>query len=150
LDDRELRDALITILIGGYDTTGMALAWALAEIAPRQDVLDRLADELRRVTGGGPPEDEHLPGLEYLGGAIRESLRLRPVVPFVARRTIGPFAAGGREYPAGVALCPCPYLVHRREELYPEPDRFRPERFQERNFGPYEWFPFGGGNRVCL
>ena len=49
-----------------------------------------------------------------------------------------------------MVLCPCSYLVHRREDLYPEPEQFRPERFQERKFGPHEWFPFGGGNRVCL
>ena len=145
LGDREVRDALITILIAGHDSTALALAWALGEIAERPEVVDRLADELGRVTGGGPPEAEHLPALEYLEGAIRESLRLRPVVPFVVRKTMRPFAAGGREYPAGVVLCPCSYLVHRREELYPEPDRFRPERFLERKFGPHEWFPFGGG-----
>jgi cytochrome P450 len=150
LDDQELRDALITVLIAGHDTTSMALAWALAEIAPRQDVLDRLGDELRRITGGGPPEAEHIPELEYLDGVIRESLRLWPIVPFVARKTMAPFSAGGREYPAGVVLCPCAYLVHRREELYPEPGRFRPERFLERTFGPHEWFPFGGGSRICL
>ena len=150
LDDREVRDALITILIAGHDTTALALAWALAEIVPRPEVVDRVADELRRVTGGGPPEAEHLPALEYLDGSIRESLRLRPVVPFVVRKTLRPFEAGGREYPPGVVLCPCSYLVHRREDLYPAPDRFRPERFLERKFGPHEWFPFGGGNRVCL
>ena len=105
---------------------------------------------MRRVTGGGPPEAEHLPALEYLDASIRESLRLRPVVPFVVRKTVRPFAVGGREYPAGVVLCPCSYLVHRRSDLYPEPERFRPERFLERKFGPHEWFPFGGGNRVCL
>jgi cytochrome P450 len=81
---------------------------------------------------------------------IRESLRLRLVVPFVVRKTVRPFAAGGREYPAGVVLCPCSYLVHRRSDLYPEPGQFRPERFLERKFGPHEWFPFGSGNRVCL
>ena len=91
-----------------------------------------------------------MPALEYLEGAIRESLRLRPVAPFVVRKAVRPFAAGGREYPAGVVLCPCSYLVHRRDDLYPEPGRFRPERFLERKFGPHEWFPFGGGNRVCL
>jgi cytochrome P450 len=150
LDDREVRDALITILIAGHDTTALALAWALAEIAERPELVDRLADELRRVTGGGPPEAGHLPALEFLEGTIRESLRLRPVAPFVVRKTVRPFAARGREYPPGVVLCPCSYLVHRREELYPEPARFRPERFLQRKFGPHEWFPFGGGNRVCL
>jgi cytochrome P450 len=150
LDDTEVRDAMITILIAGHDTTALALAWALAEIVPRPEVVERLTDELRRVTGGGPPEAEQLPALEYLDGAIRESLRLRPVVPFVVRLTKRSFLAGGREYPAGVVLCPCSYLVHRREDLYPEPEQFRPERFLERKFGPHEWFPFGGGNRVCL
>lgn len=150
LGDREVRDALITILIAGHDTTALALAWALGEIAEHPEVVDRLSDELARTTGGGPPEAGHLPALEYLEGAIRESLRLRPVVPFVVRKTVRPFAVGGREYPAGVVLCPCSYLVHRREALYPDPGRFRPERFLERKFGPHEWFPFGGGNRVCL
>src|SRR5947209_282241 len=138
LDDREVRDALITILIAGHDTTALALSWALAELAGHPGVVDRLADELARVTGGGPPEAGHLPALEYLDGAVRESLRLRPVAPFVVRKTVRPFVAGGRQYPAGVVLCPCSYLVHRRVELYPEPDRFRPARFLERKFGPHE------------
>jgi cytochrome P450 len=150
LADREVRDALITILIAGHETTALALAWALSEMVRHPEVVDRLTDELRRVTGGGPPEAGHLGALDYLDGAIRESLRLRPVAPFVVRKTVRPFAVGGREYPAGVVLCPCSYLVHRREDLYPEPGRFRPERFLERKFGPHEWFPFGGGNRICL
>jgi cytochrome P450 len=150
LEDREVRDAIFTILVAGHETTALALAWALAEVAPRAEVVDRITDELRRVTAGGPPEAEHLPALEYVDATIRESLRHSPVAPFVVRKTVQPFAAGGREYPAGVVLCPCSYLVHRREHLYPEPDRFRPERFLERKFGPHEWFPFGGGNRVCL
>jgi cytochrome P450 len=150
LGDREVRDALITILIAGHETTALALAWALADITEHPEVLDRLSDELTRITGGGPPEAEHLPALEYLDGAIRESLRLHPVAPFVVRKTVRPFAVGGREYPAGVVLCPCAHLVHRREDLYPHPGQFRPERFLERKFGPHEWFPFGGGNRVCV
>jgi cytochrome P450 family 135 len=150
LGDQEVRDALITILIAGHDTTALALAWALANIVPCPDVVDRLSDELRRVTGGVPPEAEHLPALDYLDAAIRESLRRSPVAPFVVRKTVRPFAAGAREYPSGVVLCPCSHLVHRRPDLYPDPDQFRPERFLERKFGPHEWFPFGGGNRVCL
>jgi cytochrome P450 len=150
LEQEEVRDALVTTLIGGHDTTALALAWALADIVPRPEVVDRLTEELRQVTCGGPPEADHLPALEYLDAAIRESLRLRPVVPFVSRKTVQPFAAGGREYPPGVVLCPCSYLVHRREDLYAEPDHFRPERFLERKFGPHEWFPFGGSNRICV
>jgi unspecific monooxygenase len=150
LDDHEVRDALITILIAGHDTTALALSWAFVEILPQRDVVERITKELVRVTGGGPAEAAHLPALEYLDGAIRESLRIRPVLPFVVRLTKQPFTAGGREYPPGVVLCPCSYLVQRREELYPEPDQFRPERFLERKFGPNEWFPFGGSNRVCV
>jgi cytochrome P450 len=150
LDKHEVRDALITILIAGHDTTALALAWAMVDIVPRGDVVDRITDEVRRVTGGAPPEAEHLTSLEYLDATIRESLRRSPVVPFVVRKTVRPFAAGRWEFPAGVVLCPCSYLVHWREDLYPNPEQFRPERFLERKFGPHEWFPFGGGNRVCL
>lgn len=61
-----------------------------------------------------------------------------------------PFSAGGREYPACVMLCPCSHLVHRAEHLYPKPETFRPERFLERHYASHEWFPFGGGSRICL
>jgi cytochrome P450 len=119
-------------------------------MAEHPPVVDRLSSELKQITGGGPPEAGHVPDFEYLDGAVRESLRLRPVVPFVVRKTTQPFSVGAREYAAGVVLCPCSYLVHRREELYPDPEKFRPERFLERKFGPHEWFPFGGSNRVCV
>jgi cytochrome P450 len=77
-------------------------------------------------------------------------MRLRTIIPFVVRLTKQPFKAGGREYPPGVMLSPCSHLVHRRPVLYPQPLEFRPERFLERKYGPHEWFPFGGGNRICL
>src|SRR5262249_54126453 len=136
LDDQEVRDAIFTILIAGHDTTALALAWALSEIVPRPDVVEGIRNELRRVTGGGPPEAEQLPALEYLDGAIRESLRLRPVAPFVVRLTKRAFAAGGREYPAGVVLCPCSYLVHRPAALYPEPAAVRPHAVRQPQFRP--------------
>ena len=72
------------------------------------------------------------------------------MMPFVVRLTKQPFAAGGREYPPGIVLCPCNHLVHHRADLYPEPDAFRPERFLARKYAGHEWFPFGGGNRTCL
>jgi cytochrome P450 len=150
LGDQEVRDALVTLLFAGHDTTSVALSWALEQIVPRPAVVERLTDELRRVTGGGPPRAEQLDRLEYLDAVIRESLRVRTVIPFVVRLTKVPFTAGGREYPPGVLLCPCSHLVHRRADLYPRPEEFRPERFLERHYAAHEWFPFGGGNRMCL
>jgi unspecific monooxygenase len=150
LSNQEIRDAVLTILLAGHETTSLALAWALEQITGRPDVMARITAELQSITGGAPPRAEQLHRLEYLDAAIRESLRVRTILPFVVRLTKQAFVAGGREYPPGVVLCPCNHLVHRREDLYPEPRRFRPERFLERRFGPYEWFPFGGGNRACL
>jgi cytochrome P450 len=150
VSDREIRDALVTLLVAGHETTALALAWALEQIVPRADVVGRITDELRAVTGGGPPRADQMNRLEYLDAAIRESLRVRTILPFVVRLTKQTFVAGGRAYPPGVLLCPCNHLVHRRPDLYPEPETFRPERFLERKFAGHEWFPFGGGNRTCL
>src|SRR5439155_14117475 len=125
------------------------LAWALEQIVPRPEVLSRVTEELKQVTAG-VLQPEHLDRLTYLDAAIRESMRVRTIIPFVVRLTKQPFSAGGREYPPGVMLAPCSHLVHRRPDLYPRPHEFRPERFLERKYGPHEWFPFGGGNRVCL
>jgi cytochrome P450 len=150
LEDREIRDALMTLVLAGHDTTSIALAWALEQIIPRADVVARLTEELQQTTGGLPPSAEQLNHLEYLDAVIRESLRVRTILPFVVRLTKQLFRAGGRDYPPGVVLCPCNHLVHRRPDLYPEPEVFRPERFLERRYAANEWFPFGGGNRTCL
>jgi len=79
-----------------------------------------------------------------------ETLRLRPVIPIVARWLTEPMEIGGRVLPAGVSVAPCIYLVHRRPDVYPEPERFLPERFLENPPGTYTWIPFGGGVRRCL
>ncbi len=134
LSDQEIRDALVTLIFAGHDTTAVALAWALEQIVPRPDVVERIASE----------------DVDYLDATIRESLRLRTILPFVVRLTKKQFSAGGREYPPGVVLSPNSYLVHHREDLYPEPEKFRPERFLERRYAANEWFPLGGGNRMCL
>jgi len=150
LSDQEIRDAILTLLIAGHETTSIALAWALEQIVTHPEVMDCVVDEGRQVTGGGPLRAEHVGQLGYLDAAIRESLRFRTILPFVVRLTKKPFVAGGREYPPGVLLTPCNHLVHHHQDLYPEPKRFRPERFLERKYAAHEWFPFGGGNRTCL
>jgi cytochrome P450 len=139
LTDAELRDELMTLLLAGHETTATALSWTLERIVRHPDVLDRLVEEQR---DGGD---------EYLDATIKETLRLRPVVPAVARYLTAPLEiAGGHVLPAGVHIAPSIYLLHRRADLYPDPTAFRPERFLERPAGTYEWIPFGGGIRRCL
>jgi cytochrome P450 len=149
IDDAEIRDALVTMLTAGHDTTSVALAWVFLRVLERPAVVARIRDELARVTGGAPVAADHLPRLEYLDAVLRESLRLCTIVVFVNRLTKRPFRADGHDYPAGIHLCPCIHLVHLDPELYPEPKLFRPERFLERKFGPHEWLPFGGSDRLC-
>jgi cytochrome P450 len=135
LSDEELRDELMTLLVAGHETTATAMAWTLERIVRHSDVLERLTDD---------PSDD------YLDAVIKETLRLRPVVPAVARRLMVPMEFGGWNLPAGVHIAPSIYLLHRRPDLYPDPTAFRPERFLERQPATYEWIPFGGGIRRCL
>ena len=103
------------------------------------EVLDRLLDDERSGAG------------EYLDAVIKETLRLRPVVPAVVRRLQAPMEFGGWELPAGVHIAPSIYLLHRRPDLYPEPARLPAGALPRRRpAGTYEWIPFGGGVRRCL
>jgi cytochrome P450 family 135 len=138
LGDRELRDELMTLLLAGHETTATALAWTLTLLTHHPAVLQRLRREC------------DLGGDEYLDAVIAESLRLRPVVPAVARYLTVPLELPSITLPAGVHLTPSIYLLHRRPDLYPDPGAFRPERFLGRRPGTYEWIPFGGGVRRCL
>jgi len=138
MSDRELRDELMTLLVAGHETTATALSWAVELLARHPDALGRLEGE---VAAGGD---------EYLDAVIKETLRLRPVIALVLRKLVEPMEIGGRMLPAGVSVAPSIYLAHRNPEVYPEPERFRPERFLEQQPGTYTWIPFGGGVRRCL
>jgi cytochrome P450 len=138
MTEPELRDELMTLLVAGHETTATSLAWALERLMRHPPMIDRLRDEL------AAGEDE------YLDAVIKETLRLRPVLPIVVRMLTEPTEIGGHLLPAGAAVAPCIYLMHRRADVYPEPERFRPERFLESPAGTYTWIPFGGGVRRCL
>jgi cytochrome P450 len=138
MSDRELRDELMTLLVAGHETTATGLSWAIELLARHPEALARLEDE---VAAGGE---------QYLDAVIKETLRLRPVISLVLRKLIEPMEIGGWLLPAGATVAPSIYLVHRRPDIYPEPERFRPERFIEDPAGTYTWIPFGGGVRRCL
>ncbi len=141
LGDEALTDQLLTLLVTGYETTATAVAWAFHWIERSPDVRSRLEEELADTPSGGA----------YLDAVCREVLRIRPVVPLVARRLQAPAKVHGWRLPADVTVAACIYLAHQRADTFPEPDRFLPERFlSTRGFTPYEYLPFGGGARRCI
>jgi cytochrome P450 len=138
MSDAEIHDELLTLLVAGHETTATALSWAIERLVRHPDKLGRLRDE---VAAG---EDA------YLTATIQETLRLRPVIVIVNRGLTEAIELGGYDLPAGVSVVPSIHLVHRDPTIYPEPDRFLPERFLETPPGTYTWIPFGGGVRRCL
>ena len=150
MSDVELRDELMTILFGGHETTATALAWALYWIHYIPQVREKLLQELNSidVENCDPAQITKLP---YLNAVCCETLRIYPIVLFTFPRLLqAPMQLIGYNIPKGMILAPCIYLVHHRPDIYPEPKRFKPERFLERQFLPYEYLSFGGGNRRCI
>jgi cytochrome P450 family 135 len=136
--DEEMRDELLTLLVAGHETTATSLSWAIERLSRNPEKLERLRAEV-------------LEGREeYLTATIQETLRLRPVISIVLRKLTEAVEIGGYQLPAGISVAPCVYLVHRNPEVYPEPQRFLPERFLDNPPGTYTWIPFGGGVRRCL
>jgi cytochrome P450 family 135 len=138
MEDRELRDQLMTLLLAGHETTATALAWTF-------DLLLRHPAELARLRDSLAAGEE-----DYLRATISESLRLRPVIPLAGRRLGKELVADGLTLPAGTDVTPAIWLTHTREDIYPEPFAFKPERFLEDGPDTYAWIPFGGGVRRCI
>ena len=139
MTETELRDEMLTLLVAGQETTSAAIAWTFERLARTPRVADRLGRELRDDEGG-----------EYLDAVIRESLRLRPPVPVLARKAKVPLRLGPYMVPPGWVVMPSPFLLHREESLYPRPNEFLPERFLVDPPPRGAWMPFGGGIRHCL
>jgi len=138
MSDEELRDELITVLGAGHETTATGLAWAMERLLRTPRVLAKLRDS---IAAG---EDE------YLDATVKETLRARPVIVDVARRLTAPAEIGGYELPKGSFVMAAIAALHYREDLFSQPEQFRPERFLEEKADTYAWIPFGGGIRRCI
>ena len=149
MTDEELRDELITLLLAGHETTATALSWALYWIHKLPHVRETVMAELQAL--GSNPDPMAIARAPYLSAICAETLRIYPVAIITeARITKAPMQVMGYSFEAEAMLVPCIYLTHQREELYPNPRQFRPERFLERQYSPYEYLPFGGSNRRCI
>ncbi len=146
LSDAELSDQLLTLLVSGHETTAAALAWFWNWVLQDAEIYTALKEEVR----GAGVSAERGAKLPLLDAAIKETLRLQPVLPTLGRVVNQPLRIGGYELPVDSRLMVSIYLTHRRPSLYPDPTRFRPQRFLERKFALWEWIPFGGGTRRCV
>lgn len=148
ISDDLVRDQLLTLLFAGHETTALGLSWLFSFLFRQPEVLRKLRAELDAL--GPDPDPETVAAQPYLEAVCAEALRVYPVALEVFRHLREPLELGRYVIPAGVAVSVSLYGVHRRPELYPDGETFRPERFLERKFSPFEYLPFGGGNRRCL
>jgi cytochrome P450 len=143
MSEREIRDNLMSMILAGHETTTGELAWAFQLLAHNPEVQERLVEEL-----DGGTDDA---GEEYLTATVHETLRHKPVFLFaLPRKVVEPVEIGGWTYRPGVHLMGCTYLMHHNPELYPNPHKFRPERFIEETQQARTWLPWGGGRKHCL
>jgi cytochrome P450 len=152
LSDRRVRDELVTLLVAGHETTATALTWTLIRLARHPE----LAAQVRAELAAGPPGAltvEGLAGLTTTEQFLTETLRLHPPVHTLGRQARRPVVLGGHQLPAGTLVIVSVWLLHRRPEVYPDPERFDPGRFaraREGNVPRHAYLPFGAGPRACL
>ena len=141
LSDQEIRDELLTLVLAGHETTANSLAWTFERLLRTPDAYTRLRELVR---ADDPAADA------YVEATIHEGMRTRPVIPIVIRMVKRPWRLGDYVVPAGTPVAISIVALHHREDIYPSPHSFMPERFLEQPPGTYTWLPFGGGIRRCL
>ena len=149
LSKQELRDELMSLMLAGHETTATSMAWAMYWIHHVPEVKGKLLAEIASL--GANPDPMAIAKLPYLDAVCQETLRIYPVAMLTFPRVaLQPQELFGYKVESGEILVGCIYLTHHREDIYSEPEEFKPERFLERQFSPYELLTFGGGSRRCI
>jgi cytochrome P450 len=150
---QQLRDEVVNMLIAGHETTANALAWTWRQILSHPDVYQKVKEEIFRVVQGDAPTFEDLPKLVYTKTVLEESMRLHPPFWRVSRKNYEATKIKGYDIPAGAAVITSIYTIQRKEEHWPDPLVFRPERFlgeEKKKYHRFSYIPFGGGPRACI
>lgn len=153
MTDEEIIDNLMTFITAGHETTALGLAWTFHLLAKHPAEEAKVIAEINQVTGGGPVLSEHVAQLSYTRQVFSEAMRLYPPAPVITRTAVEPFDLNGHHIPVGTVFFVPIYAVHHRRELWPDPERFDPERFNQDNSRGrhrYAYMPFGAGPRVCI
>jgi cytochrome P450 len=153
MTDEQVRDEAMTIFLAGHETTANALSWTWYLLGDAPEVEATLHEELDRVLGNRLPTLDVLPALTYTDQVVTESLRLYPPAWIIGRRAIEDYQLDDYHVPARSIIVMSPYLVHRDPRYFPDPERFRPERWTpefKSTLPPFAYLPFGGGARRCI
>jgi cytochrome P450 len=152
LSDDEVREQILIFLLAGHETTSMSLTFALHLLGRHPDIQERVRDEVKRVLGDKPPTAAQLINeLPYTTAVLKEAMRLYPAAPITGRRSLEDTTIGGYDVPAGSDVVLSVWSIHHREDLWPDPERFDPDRFLGNpTIGRYQWMPFGAGPRACI
>ena len=152
MDDRQLRDEVITLFLAGHETTANALTWTWVLLDRHPEIERHLHEELDAVLGRRRPSAADVPRLPYTRAVLAESMRLYPPAWTMGRRAVADYRWAGHEIPAGSLILMSQWIVHRDPRFWPEPARFDPSRWlSESPPRPrFSYFPFGAGNRVCV
>jgi enediyne biosynthesis protein E7 len=153
MDDHQIRDEVMTVLLAGHETTAATLSWMWYLLERHRDIAERLRTEILDALGDRDPTVEDLPQLGAATRAIEEAMRLYPPAWIIARVAKEEDEIGGYRVAPGTVVTLSPYLTHRSKEVWPEPERFDPDRFTpERSEGRprFAYFPFAGGPRQCI
>jgi cytochrome P450 len=149
MSDKELRDELMTLLFAGHETTATAMSWALYWTHCYPEIKEKIRQEV--ATLGDNPNPVDITRLPYLSAVCSETLRIHPVGMLTFPRVVEePVELDGYALKKGTILMGCIYLAHHRKQTFPDSHTFKPERFLEKQFTPYEFMPFGGGVRRCI
>ncbi|MBI2433760.1 MAG: cytochrome P450 [Candidatus Hydrogenedentes bacterium] len=153
MTEKQVRDEALTLFLAGHETTAIALTWTWYLLSQHLEVEERFQHELDHVLQGRPPAPADLAKLPYTRCVFAESMRLYPPAYIIGREATEDTALGGYRVPRGSQIIMCPYVTHRDPRFFPDPERFDPERWRPElveQRPKFSFFPFGGGNRVCI
>lgn len=153
MNEKQLRDEVMTLLLAGHETTASALTWTFYLLAQNPDVEKELLKELGDVLHGRMPIYEDLPNLRFTDAVVRESLRLYPPAWAMGRQCAEDCVIGGYDVPRSTTIYMSQWVVHHDARYFEQPERFRPSRWSEefqKKLPKFAYFPFGGGPRVCI
>jgi cytochrome P450 len=152
MTERQVRDEVVTLFVAGHETTATSTTWALHFLSRHPEAYRRWKAEAAAL-GGRIPTADDAPRLGYTLGVFKEALRLYPAAPALDRVAVEDVTVGGYRLPRKTMVVVCPYALHRQPHLWPDPERFDPDRFSaeaEASRPRLAWLPFGAGPRVCI